>query len=381
MITVSIAVQFHSASICILNKSDVVFFLQEERVSRVKYDSSLPLKCVEYIKKYTKNIDNLCLINVTEDQKNNIINDINTKNINFNNLIVTDINHHLYHAASSFYMSGFDEAACIVIDGAGSSFELLENQLIAVETTSIYHAKYPSEFNTIFKNLFYGCNLVDEFEEEEVEKLFDYDTCLSSHLDVGMMYGTVSNHLGFSFKGQGKTMGLYSYGKQNPNMPEMLCKDTLISNSNLFKNNRQLNTKIYPQLKIKNDFQFNADLCFELQKSLEKIFLDRVSYAVKKTKCKNLVFSGGCALNIVGNSLIKEKFPEVNFFVDPIAEDASQSFGAAKFHYHQISGDTKKNKLNTLYLGHDYKINKEKIISEIKKYSDTAVSENIYSYF
>lgn len=380
MITVSIAVQFHSASICILNGSDIEFFLQEERVSRIKYDSSFPLKCLEYIEKYTKNIDNLCLINVTEEQKNLILQDIKFKGIIFSNLIVTDDSHHLYHAASSFYASGFEEAVCLVIDGAGSSFELFENELIAIETTSIYHAKYPSEFDIVFKNLLYNCNLQTEFYEEKVENLFNYDVSLSSHLDIGMMYGAVSNHIGFSFKGQGKTMGLYSYGKSNPDVPKMLCENTLISNSNLFKNNRQLNSKIYPKLKEKNNFQYNADLCFELQKSLEKIFLDKVSYAIEKTNCNNIVFSGGCALNIVGNSVIREKFPEINFFVDPIAEDASQSLGSAKFHYHQISKDINPNKLNTLYLGHDYQINVKDIIFAIKKRNDIFMDKNVFNY-
>jgi carbamoyltransferase len=377
MITVSISVQFHSASLCILRNSDIIFFIQEERLSRIKYDSSFPLQCLNYITKYTKDIDNLCIVNITEEQKNIILNEIESKKIKYKNLIINDDEHHLYHAASAFYSSGFKESACIIIDGAGVSFRL-SDLTVGTETTSIYYAKYPSEFTPVFKNLRYDCTMLDEylvFNESEVEKMYDYDVYLNDHLDIGMMYGTISNHLGFSFKGQGKIMGLSSYGKENLDIPPMLCENTIISNSNLFKNNRTLNTKIYPKLKNTSNFEFNADLCFALQKSLESIFLDRVEYTIKKTKCKNIVFSGGCALNIVGNSLIKEKFPEINFFIDPIAEDASQSLGSAKFYYHKISKDMTPNKLNSIYLGPEYdkEVVRKKIISEIKK------SKKIYS--
>ena len=243
---------------------------------------------------------------------------------------------------------------------------------VGTETTSIYYAKYPSEFAPIFKNLRYDCTIFDEFLEDEIENSFDYDVDLNGHLDIGMMYGTVSNHLGFSFKGQGKTMGLCSYGKENLNIPPILCNNTIISNSNLFKNNRTLDTKIYPQLKNISNFELNADLCFALQKSLETIFLNRVQYTIEKTNCKNIVFSGGCALNIIGNSLIKEKFPKINFFIDPIADDASQSLGSAKLHYHEISKDTSLNKLNTMYMGPEYdaKIMKSAIISEVNRYNE-----------
>ena len=39
--------------------------------------------------------------------------------------------------------------------------------------------------------------------------------------------------------------------------------------------------------------------------------------------------SGGCALNVVGNSVLAEKFPHMNFFVDPVANDSGQSLGYA----------------------------------------------------
>ena len=124
MITVSISLQFHSASLCILNESNVVLFIQEERLSRLKYDSSFPLECLNYISRYTNSIDNLCLVNVFENQKNQILNEIESRKIKYKNLITNNDQHHIYHAASAFYSSGFEESACIVIDGAVLDYQI-----------------------------------------------------------------------------------------------------------------------------------------------------------------------------------------------------------------------------------------------------------------
>ena len=38
-----------------------------------------------------------------------------------------------------------------------------------------------------------------------------------------------------------------------------------------------------------------------------------------KPDTKNIVFSGGCAMNICANTVMCEEFPDINFFIDPIA--------------------------------------------------------------
>ena len=57
MIIVAISIQNHNASICILENEKILLLLQEERVSRIKNDSSIPFKMLNYISMYTKYID------------------------------------------------------------------------------------------------------------------------------------------------------------------------------------------------------------------------------------------------------------------------------------------------------------------------------------
>ena len=48
---------------------------------------------------------------------------LNKQKIKIDNIIVDHINHHLFHAASAFYLSGFKKAIALVIDGWGALFE------------------------------------------------------------------------------------------------------------------------------------------------------------------------------------------------------------------------------------------------------------------
>jgi carbamoyltransferase len=374
MIIVSIAIQNHNASICILEDEKILLLLQEERVSRIKNDSSLPLKMLNCIQNYAKVIDYLCLTNIREEEKIYICDFLNINKIKVLDIIFEGSdNHHLYHASSAFYGSGFEESACLVIDGWGGAFNDSKNNLSFLETTSIYCANYPNNFTTIYKNLWYlpHINTPDQYIMSDFESQFDYDVNLNHHLDLGVMYRTVTDHIGYSvIGGQGKTMGLSAYGKSNKNIPNILCENSILSNMNLFLSNRSLNINLFPYLK-NMDFQKKADLAYSIQQALEKIFLERIDYTIKKTNCKNIVFSGGCALNVVGNSEIKKNFSKINFYVDPISNDACQSFGAAKFYYHQITNSNKISKLENLYLGDDYNIakNKNKIKCAVDKYN------------
>ena len=73
MIIVAISIQNHNASICILENEKILLLLQEERVSRVKNDSSTPFKMLNCISMYTKYIDYLCLANIREEEEKKLI--------------------------------------------------------------------------------------------------------------------------------------------------------------------------------------------------------------------------------------------------------------------------------------------------------------------
>jgi carbamoyltransferase len=358
MITAAISLANHNASITVLKNNKIDVFVQEERLNRKKHSALLDPLLIKILKKYLK-INQLILCNFhSQDQINNFLKFLN----NVEEVIIDIKNHHLFHACSAFYLSGFKQATSLVIDGWGSQININNNMFY--ETTSIYNCSYPNKIIPLYKKVTYDTVRNYYCDTNLLEKNFkEFELDISHRLDIGVMYGSSSDYLGFHRLDGGKTMGLSSYGKKSKDIPNILYNDE--ANMNVFKNDRTLDIKNNPKLKD-DSFKYKANYAFTLQKALEKIFIKNIKYILKKTNSKNIVFSGGCALNILGNSVIKNTFKNVNLFIDPIANDASQSLGAALYHYYDKTKDTRQFKFNSIYLGPIYK--KLEMKENIKKW-------------
>ena len=168
----------------------------------------------------------------------------------------------------------------------------------------------------------------------------------------------------------GKTMGLAAYGQPN-DLPPMLIGESITSDANFFGADSEVDTFVYPQLKNPSE-QMKQNLAYNVQKAAELIFVKRVEQALSLKPCNNLVIGGGCALNILANSVIKKTFPNLNIFVEPIASDASQSLGAALHHYKRFNPNVVYGKMDQLYLGPKYDTMdiKNKLHSLVERYNN-----------
>ena len=364
MITVAIFIGGHDWNITILDDEKVLAIIQEDRISKVKNDTSFPLLSLEKIPQYVKVIDNLIIAH-SSPYKEIITNYFKKLRIKVHNIIISpDSLHHRFHASSGFYGSGFNEATCICIDGFGGYEKLKtpKNQLGYYTSTIFSKSSTSSEFIQEYGNIFYNPDLFDPCFEFEL----DNNTEINHSFDIGMIYDSISLYAGFHHLEAGKTMGLSSYGSTNNDIPPILHENTIKGNMNLFRGDRTIDIKSYPILKDKSNFKLVADLAYATQKALEKTFIYRVKQAIKLSPSKNIVFSGGTALNVVGNYIVKKEFPNINFYFDPIGNDSGQSYGAAKYYYYKLTNSTKLNSLKNLYQGISY--SKEDLLNSIKKY-------------
>tara|TARA_A100001201_G_scaffold78181_1_gene70188 strand:+ start:631 stop:1884 length:1254 start_codon:yes stop_codon:yes gene_type:complete len=289
--------------------------------------------------------------------------------------------HHLYHATSGFYASGFDEAVCLVADGWGADFRIVqilellgrsgelseeENEELMdlgrwmfLETTSIYDMAYPCETELLFKNLLIPHPQPSDYLEKNPFpymwlKEFEHSELIncSPNYDIGMLYGLITRHLGFEDNEQcGKTMGLAGYGRPNKKLPDFIL-ETGLTDMNFAFSDMKVNTHNFPSMEHNDDFQHRADIAYKLQQHTEDILRMRINQIFHlKPDVKNIIFSGGCALNICANSVIQEEYPDINFFIDPVAGDACQSYGAAKYYYYKETGSMMKDPMTTTYYG------------------------------
>jgi predicted NodU family carbamoyl transferase len=353
----------------------------EERLTSIKHDQVL-FSVFEHIKCFNEEygIDKIISTNGTE-QEFEYISDILSKYKLENKYLDLEFEfeeHHLYHAASGFYSSGFDRAVCLVMDGWGADLRLLDlleilqidlskddydkvSQLTGwkfLETTSIYGASYPDNFEILFKNFLRPHPPPEQYLQKSkfpykwLKKIEDSSilSC-NSNYDVGMLYGLISGHLFTDNEQCGKVMGLSGYGKPNKDLPEFIIKNGFVDMNFAFSD-MCINTINFPSMEHNGDFQKRADIAYKVQKHTEDIFRMRIKDIIRIIPdVKNIVLSGGVALNICANSVIQEEFPDINFYIDPIASDGCQSYGAAKYYHYKETGSMIKEPMHTIYHG------------------------------
>ena len=116
----------HDASTTIINNGEIELFLKEERYSGKKKDEDLKYswELLYDNNHYLHNLDYVFISTVKRWQWNFYATQVKvfSPDVRFvRNLkgYKVGYQHHLYHATSSFYSSGFDESLVVVLDAAG----------------------------------------------------------------------------------------------------------------------------------------------------------------------------------------------------------------------------------------------------------------------
>lgn len=360
----------HNSSVAVLSDGDLVYFMEEERLSRIKYDSS-PLKSMtDAINKYC--IDEL-VIGGTNKEKlpfdvwhgSSIYEHLVRKYNPGVNVSYLSHEHHLGHAAGAFYNSGFDESISIVVDGAGSfKNECLSKDINidGFETESAWYFNHSNLNSTLLYKRYFSNDIRDRVVSQD--NVLEFDNSVT----IVKSYEAVSEYLGFHPIEAGKTMGLSSYGQHNDSIPNLFLNG--YGDKNViypaYPRSAFLSVNKYPHLSKHNGntdwhddqskvTQIQADLAWKVQRDTQKLVGDLIEESTKKTGVNNVCLSGGYALNCVANYYLKKRFPHVNLYVEPISSDAGTSIGLAKYWWRlNTKTDHKSRPLKSLYIGKTY---------------------------
>ena len=224
---------------------------------------------------------------------------------------VVFVKHHIAHAASAYYCSGFDRANVFVTDGVGDE-----------SPTSLFYGK-----------------------DGELIPIKQWHP----HQSLGTLYRTVSQICGFVYFDAGKTMGLSAYGTPREELGKYL-KSYPYSYDVDFKELRKL-------WKFARDTQpimdIHKDIAATLQERLESTALELTKFMHAKTGCPNLCLGGGVSLNCVMNShLLNSEFVD-DIFVQPAAMDMGAALGAALWVAHK-RGQPPPGVMEDAFLGPEY---------------------------
>lgn len=398
----------HNAGACLLKDGEIVFAIEEERLSRHKYDGS-PYACMMKVKDYTDKVDAIVICHTQpielagncEFTGDNVYTAMARKlglidrdsDVIYNHPQVHDLStqHHKSHAACAFYRSGFDEAVAVVVDGAGTSRKgnFGKDSVTLWEVESIIDCSYPNRFKTLYKH--WGCrDAVNVSFNSETASGFlgeegTHAELISGHAGITKVYEAVTGHCGFEAIEAGKTMGLFPYGSPNKNIPEFFNGNSRfpLSNRNLviptYPNAAIINHRLYSEIDISNESRDNLselpqirDLAYAVQQETQEQVLDLIITASKLSDKKNVVLSGGYGLNCVANYHYLERLQEegINLFVEPVSNDAGTAIGAALLYYYSIH-DEKAEIDSHVYLGPEYNYSKDFIQKKAEDYGAT----------
>lgn len=225
------------------------------------------------------------------------------------------IAHHMAHAASNFYQSGFDKAAILTHDGFPNGKGYLSGMFLWGEG----HRILP---------------------------------ITPHHLVIGALYESVGIRLGMGDVGPpGKLMGLAAYGR-----PRFFERRFVGNQYDWLQSNIDTEVWLKHCLKLAGEMGYdlepygksdqvlapiNVDIAASTQKLFEEVYLVAVDALAKVAeklglRTDNLSLTGGCALNCPSNSRLFRESRFRNIFVEPGCDDSGLAIGAASWLYHNV---------------------------------------------
>lgn len=221
---------------------------------------------------------------------------------------ITYIGHHEAHAATAYYCSGFEESAVLVYDGHGEA-----------DTISIWKGK--------------GQSLKRVYRQQIPHSL-------------GWFYSIFTEYLGWNpNEGEVKLMGLAPYGKENPQVTQLVNEVLELTPEGIQLNPDYMffSSRSYgqfysdllvdklgpPRGKHEPITQQHKDLAAAVQNRLEEAGMHLSKLALQKTGSPHLCLAGGVALNCKLNGRIQQAGFANQLFVQPLSYDAGVALGAA----------------------------------------------------
>jgi carbamoyltransferase len=361
MYTLGINAYHGDSSACIYKDLELIAATEEERIVRLKHWAGLPVKAIEFcLADAGITLKDVQYITVSRDPKAKLSRKIlyalgNTKSLSIfsnvqsrakNSVKITGIKkdlaqafgyseselkaevhfveHHRSHMASSFFVSPFEEAAILSVDGFG-------------------------DFSSTMRAVGKGNDM----------KVLD---SVSYPHSLGIFYTAFTQLLGFPHYGdEYKVMGLAPYGK--PTLVEEVRKAIKLLPNGLFELNSQYFRHFkegvassweggdphigslfsehmaaqFGILRQKDEplTQYHKDLAHSVQKVCEEVIFYMLNDLHQKTGLDTLCITGGVAQNSVCNGKITSFTPFKRLFIPPAGHDAGTSVGSALYHLNQ----------------------------------------------
>ena len=249
---------------------------------------------------------------------------------------VHQVSHHLAHAASAYFTSGWDDCLVIVTDGMGE-----------MHSATVYHGR-----------------------DGKLVKLHT----ISAHDSIGVLYSLITMHLGFDFNSdEYKIMGLAPYGDPGRfrdffaravefgdngsiRIPLLRLNETKDERENYLRSRRYLSENLLPERRPEDEVtDEHKDVAAGLQECLDKTMQHLCGHFGKRTGLRRLALAGGVALNCTANGKLLQSGLFDEIYVQPAAGDDGTALGAALYRA-SLAAEVKNTRMRVPFYGPAYSL-------------------------
>jgi carbamoyltransferase len=225
---------------------------------------------------------------------------------------VHQVSHHLAHAASAYFTSGWGDCLVVVIDAMGE-----------LHSTSIFIAS-----------------------NGKLRKIKD----ILANDSIGILYSLLTLHLGFDFNAdEYKIMGLAPYGDParfrgffeeavelrsdgTVSIPILRLNKTRDERENYLRTREFVSHRLLPPREPEEEISdIHRDLAAALQECLNRVVIHICQHFGKSVGLRKLAMAGGVALNCAANGKLLQSSAFDEIYVQPAAGDDGTALGAALY--------------------------------------------------
>jgi carbamoyltransferase len=369
---------FHAgSSAAVLMDGKPVAAIAEERLNRIKYYARFPAlsikKCLDVAGIEFKDIDYLAVgrdssANMAKKVEYLIKNPARLLNLlkikearssldDIVALIVTEcgvdpselrykqynIEHHVAHTASAYFISPWERCAGFSIDGSGDFVTTMLTECEGDEIRVKQRVHVPHSLGSFYTMLCEFIGYQKYGDEGKVMGLAPYGTdAYAVHFDEMVQLIEDAFKLGLKYYMPfGSDQGL-SFDDKGKMVVKRHYSDYMVE---LFGEPRQ------PYADIT---QRDMDLAYGMQKSFEKVYMHMLNRLHKMAPYQQVAMAGGCVLNSVANGKLFEQTPFTETVIQPAAGDEGLSLGAALYVSRSILKEKERYVMNDAFLGPEY---------------------------
>ena len=396
MIILGLNAYHGDSSACIVIDGKLIAAAEEERFRRIKHWAGFPTEAIRYCLAAghagIDDVDHIALnrnpyanlfkkafftltkrpnLTVVKDRLKNAVKVKDIKSVLCEELKarpeevkahIHNVEHHRAHLGSSFFVSPFDSAAVVSVDGFGDFVSTMWGEGLGNSIRVRDQVGFPHSLGLLYLAITQYLGFMNYGDEYKVMGLAPYGK--PSEMDKMRKIVKLKPKGRFELEldyfihhSQGASM---TWNDGEPRMGPIFS-DGLIS---LFGPSRKKDEPLADHHK---------NIAASLQEMYEEAFFHVLDHVYRETRNPNLCLAGGCAMNSVANGKVFDRSGFKELYIQSAAGDGGGAIGAAFYIWNQELGNPRSFVMDHAYLGPDFsneeigellKVNGERIKQE-----------------